>query len=159
MCYALYSIFKEERSVLRYNKVSTSINLRKICLTKFLLYIWNDSLIVVMVTQEIAGSCDLFWINEIFLNTKINKNSRKCREFHYTNSISLQGAIILHRRDKISWKYCYLKEQIQTFTLTWKMNGVLFFALRNSTVATTFQMTLVHVGTSCFRRVNKLHLF
>ena len=141
--YVLYSIFKEERPDFRYNKVSTSANLWEIDLAKFLLCIWNANLIIVMVTREIAGSCGVFWMKEVFLNIKIIKSSRKCNEFHYTNSVSLQGAITLYRHNKISWKCRHLQEQIQIFTLIWKMYGVLLLALRLSTVATTFQMALV----------------
>ena len=42
--YALYSIFNAERLEFRYNTVSSSVNLREISLTKFLLYIWNANI-------------------------------------------------------------------------------------------------------------------
>ena len=54
--YVIYSIFKEERPDFRYNKVSMSVNLQEISLTKFCLYILNANVILVIVTQEIAGS-------------------------------------------------------------------------------------------------------
>ena len=54
--YALYSIFKEEIPDFRYNKVSTSVNLQEITLTKFRLYVLNANVIMVTVTKEIAGS-------------------------------------------------------------------------------------------------------
>ena len=82
--YALYSIFKDEIPDFMYNKVSTSANVRE------------------MVTQTTAGFCGLFWIKEVFLNTKIIKSSRKCNDFHYANSVSLQGAITLYRYNKIN---------------------------------------------------------
>ena len=72
--------------------------LREISLTKMFLYIWNTNLIVVMMTQEIAGSCGLFWINELLFEYQNDQKSQKCREFHYTNSIYLQGVITVETR-------------------------------------------------------------
>ena len=122
---ALYSIFKEEKPDFSYNKVSTAVNLREISLIKFLLYIWNTNLFVVILTQGIAGWFLRSIVDEkdVFLNTKMIKNSRKCREFDYTNRISLQGAITLYIRDKTRWMYHHLKEELQTFTLICKMGS------------------------------------
>ena len=54
--YVLSSIFKENKPDFRYNKVSASVSLQEISLIKFLLYILNANVIVLMMTQEIAGS-------------------------------------------------------------------------------------------------------
>ena len=54
--YVLSSIFKENKPDFRYNKVSMSVSLQEISLIKFFLYILNANVIVLMMTQEIAGS-------------------------------------------------------------------------------------------------------